>query len=349
MTSRERVLVACRRGKPDRVPRDMWMEHGVVQELQKHLPGVDLAAHFRVDISGVGCGPTRLRTDFSPYFQRPVECDEWGRGRVWDQERHYAEYFYPLQQATKLSDIEDYPWPDFDQAYRYEGAAERVRQLQDGAGRAVIVALAETVFEIAWELRSMELLFEDMAFRPAWASALLDRITDRRVVAAAAFAAAGVDVLQIGDDVAMQTGLMLSPALWRTWFAPRLQRVIRAAKAARPEVIVWYHSDGNITDLIPDLIDLGVEVLNPLQPECLDQAQIKRDFGSRLAFWGGLGVQSVLPFGSPDDVRRHVREVINNLGADGGLVIGPAHVLERDVPIANILAMKDAIDEFGGY
>jgi uroporphyrinogen decarboxylase len=113
--------------------------------------------------------------------------------------------------------------------------------------------------------------------------------------------------------------------------------------------LIWYHSDGNITGLIPDLIEVGVEILNPIQPECVDQARVKREYGHRLAFWGGLGVQSVLPFGTPDEVRSHVKGVIEALGADGGLVVGPAHVLERDTPIENILAMKQAIDEYGEY
>lgn len=348
MTSRERVLVACRRGKPDRIPRDMWMEHGVVQSLQERLPGEDLLEYFRVDVRGVGCNPTRQRTDFSPYFDRPVEWDEWGRGRVWDQQRHYAEYFYPLLNARSRADIEEYPWPDLTEDYRYEGIEERVKALQED-GYAVFVALAETVFEIAWQLRSMEGLFEDMKFRPDWAAALLDHIAERKAFAAAKFAEAGVDVVQVGDDVAMQTGLMMRKETWREWFGPRLRRVIGAAREANPEVLIWYHSDGNITDLIPDLIEAGVQILNPVQPECVDQAWVKREYGDRLAFWGGLGVQSVLPFGTPQEVRQHVKQVIQALGHDGGFVVGPSHVLERDTPFENILAMKEAIDEYGEY
>ncbi|MBI3921122.1 MAG: hypothetical protein HY318_06870 [Armatimonadetes bacterium] len=348
MTSRERVLTACHREKPDRLPRDLWMEHGVVQDLQERLPGEDLVKYFRVDIRGVGGAPSRLQTDFSGYFDRPMEWDEWGRGRVWDDKRHYAEYSYPLQNAKCLTEIEDYPWPDLNEGYRYEGVAESVKRHHE-QGFPVVVGLAETVFEIAWQLRSMDLLFEDMRFRPEMAAAVMDRVTERKAYAAAKFAEAGVDIVQVGDDVAMQTGLMMSRATWREWFGPRLQRVIRAAQDANPEAMIWYHSDGDITDLIPDLIDVGVEILNPLQPECMDQAWVKREYGDRLAFWAGLGVQSVLPFGTPDDVRRHVKQVMDNLGRDGGFVIGPSHVLERDIPFENILAMKEAIDEFGEY
>jgi uroporphyrinogen decarboxylase len=226
--------------------------------------------------------------------------------------------------------------------------AQQVRSWHD-AGYAAVAGVEETVFEVAWQLRSMDALFEDMKFRPDWAAALLDRITERREVSAAKFAEAGTDVVQLGDDVAMQTGLMMNRDMWREWFAPRLRRVIRAAKEANPDVVIWYHSDGNITGLIPDLIDVGIEVLNPVQPECVDQARVKREYGSHLAFWGGLGVQSVLPFGTPEEVRRHVKEVIEALGFDGGCVVGPAHVLERDTPLENIFAMKEAIDDYGEY
>jgi uroporphyrinogen decarboxylase len=326
----------------------MWMEYGVFQSLLERLPGQNLLEYFRLDVRPVLPAPTRRETDFSPYFDREAEWDEWGRGRVWDDERHYAEYLYPLEHARSLAEVVEYPWPDLDENYRFESTAAQVRSWHE-AGYAAVAGVEETVFEVAWQLRSMDALFEDIKFRPGWAATLLDRITELRAFAAAKLAEAGADVVQLGDDVAMQTGLMMNRDLWRDWFAPRLRRVIRAAKEANPDVLIWYHSDGNITGLIPDLIEVGVEVLNPVQPECVDQARVKRDYGDHLAFWGGLGVQSVLPFGTPDEVRMHVKHVIEALGADGGLVVGPAHVLERDTPFENILAMKQAIDEYGEY
>ncbi len=348
MTHRERVLTACRCGKPDRVPRQIWRLPEVTARLKEYLGDRDLDAWLNEDLRGMGWGPTRLTTDFQPYFDRPMEWDEWGRGRVWDAERHYAEYFYPLRHATTVEEIHAYPWPDLDQPYRYEHVGDWPAACQR-EGWPVIVGLAETVFEIAWQLRSMDELFEDFAFRPELAEALLDHITDMRVYAARRFAESGVDVVEVGDDVAMQTGLMMSRKTWRQWFGPRLKRVIDAAKAAKPDVVIKYHSDGNVTDLIPDLMEAGVEALNPVQPECMDHGWVKKTYGDRLAFWGGLGVQSVLPFGTPDQVRVHVREVIQTLGAGGGLIVGPSHVLETDTPMENVAAMVEAIDEFGAY
>jgi uroporphyrinogen decarboxylase len=216
-------------------------------------------------------------------------------------------------------------------------------------GLAVIGGLEETVFEIAWQLRSMERLFGDIFDHDEKAAVLLDKITDRRVATAQAYASAGVDILALGDDVAMQNGLLMSKKMYRQWFKPRLARVILAARERNPDVKIWYHSDGKINDLIPDLIEAGVEILNPVQPECVDPTWVKATYGGELAFSGGLGVQSVLPFGTPVEVRAHVRETIHALGAGGGLIVGPSHVIERDVPLENILAMLAAIDEYGAY
>ena len=124
--------------------------------------------------------------------------------------------------------------------------------------------------------------------------------------------------------------------------------MIQAARQIKPDLLVQYHSDGKINDLIPDLIEVGVDILNPVQPECVDHHWVKEQYGDRLAFDAGLGVQSVLPFGTPQDVRNHVREVIRDFRGGGGLIIGPSHVIERDTPLENILAMLEAIDEYGG-
>lgn len=349
MTCRERVLTAARRGTPDRVPRDIWLEVQVADMLRKRLGISDLLAGLKMDVASVGPGPSTLANDYSRYFHRPgMTWDEWGRGRIWDSEGHYAEYFYPLEGAETLDEIERYPWPDLNAPYRFARLAEWVEDLH-ARGYAVRGDLAETVFEIAWQIRSIDRLFDDMAHDEEKAALLLDKITERRIAAAQAYARAGVDIVFVGDDVAMQTGLMMSRKMWRKWFGSRLAAVIAAAKDIRPDILIQYHSDGKINDLIPDLIDVGVEILNPVQPECVDHGWVKAAYGERLAFCGGLGVQSVLPFGSPDDVRAHVKSVIETLGAGGGLIVGPSHVIERDTPFENIVAMQQAIDEFGCY
>ncbi len=130
----------------------------------------------------------------------------------------------------------------------------------------------------------------------------------------------------LGDDMAMQTGLMLSRKTWRKWFGPRMAAIISAAREIHPEVHIQYHSDGKINDLIPDLINIGVDILNPVQPECVDHAWVKATYGDQLSFCGGLGVQSVLPFGTPEEVFQHTQIVIRTLGKNGGLIVGMDHL-----------------------
>lgn len=357
MTPRERVLTACRRGVPDRVPRTMGFEHGfakVVREsLARENPALDVSkldfsTYFRCDPRWVGIGPTEAKTDYSKYFDRPgVECGEWGCGRVWDETRHYAEYLYPLQRADTLDEIEAYPWPDRLEDYRYADLAAATQALQQ-KGYAVCAG-PSAFFETAWQIRSMERLCEDMLLNPDMAHALYGKILERNVRYAHECGKAGVDILYLGDDVCTQRGLMLSLKTWGEYLAPAMRAVIGAAREVKPDMLVWYHTDGDVTELVPHLIDVGLDILNPVQPECVDAAHLKHTYGDRLAFWGGLGVQSVIPFGTPEEVREHVRQQIETLGANGGYVVAPSHVLERDTPWENLKAMVAAIDEFGVY
>jgi uroporphyrinogen decarboxylase len=349
MTSRERVLTAARRQTPDRVPRDIPLEKFMVKLLMEYYGSQDLLTAMRSDIAVVDLNPTRLNQDCSAYFSRPeVTWDEWGRGRIWDQNNQYAEYLFPLEHAETIDEFIHYPWPDLDADYRYAGMAEQIA-IRHTQGYAVSCILTETIFETAWQLRGMTQLFEDIHQNDEKAEYLLNRITTYREATARAFALAGADIIFLGDDVAMQTGLMISPRMYRQWFKPYLTRVIQAAKQANPDVLIQYHSDGMINKLVPDLLEAGIDILNPVQPECVDHVWIKETYGDQLAFCGGIGVQSVLPFGSREEVREHVHAVIQTLGTDGGLIIAPSHVIERDVSLDNIEAMLSAIEEFGRY
>lgn len=349
MTSRERVRTAARRKTPDRVPRDIPLEKYMVKRLTEHYGTSDLITAMRSDIAIVDYHPTRLKQDYSGYFSNPdVTWDEWGRGRIWDQDHQYAEYLFPLERAETMDDFIDYPWPDLDADYRYADMSEKIAARQK-QGYAVSCILTETIFEMAWQLRGMTQLFEDIHQNDEKAEYLLNRITTFREASARACALAGADIIFLGDDIAMQTGLMISPRMYRQWFKPDLVRVIQAAKQANPDVLIQYHSDGMINKLVPDLLEAGIDILNPVQPECVDHTWIKQTYGDQLAFCGGIGVQSVLPFGSPEEVREHVKDVIQILGENGGLIVAPSHLIERDVSLENIEAMLSAIDEFGCY
>jgi len=178
---------------------------------------------------------------------------------------------------------------------------------------------------------------------------LLDRITQLRIFQSQIFAGADADILALGDDIAMQTGMLLSPKMWRKWFKPRLAAVIDAAREIKPGILVQYHTDGDCRAVISDLIETGVDILNPVQPECMDPVAIKKIYGDRLSFSGAIGTQTTLPHGTPDDVVTAVKTMIDTVGEGGGFLVAPTHVLEPDVPWENVLAFIDAAQKYGTY
>ena len=178
------------------------------------------------------------------------------------------------------------------------------------------------------------------------AEACLDRILGVKREMAGRYAALGVDVIIYGDDVGTERAMMMSADMWRKWLKPRLREVIRAAKDVNPNVLCYYHSDGVIDEIIGDLIEVGVDILNPVQPECMDPIKIKERFGGELSFWGTLGTQTTMPFGTPGDVRRVCAEMIEQAGKGGGLVLAPTHLLEPEVPWENIEAFVETAKSY---
>ena len=158
--------------------------------------------------------------------------------------------------------------------------------------------------------------------------------------------AAGADIIALGDDIGMQNSIMMSQDMYAEWLKPRLMRVIAAARAKKPDVIIQYHSCGHVTELIPELIDAGIDVLNPVQPECMEATEIFAEYGDRLAFNGSIGTQSTMPFATPQEVKDTVKRNLDAVGDAGGLLCCPTHMLEPEVPWANIEAYAEACREY---
>ena len=195
------------------------------------------------------------------------------------------------------------------------------------------------MYENSWQIRGYEPFLMDLLVQREWAELLLNRFRENNERTATAAARAGYDCLSLGDDVASQNALMFQPALWREVMKPRWASVIAAARAIKPDIHVWYHSDGNISEIIDDLVEIGITILNPVQPECMNPLDIRKRCGKQLAFDGCVGTQSTFPFGTPAEVRRNVRELVEALdGKNGGLLLSPTHVLEPEVPPENIIA-----------
>jgi uroporphyrinogen decarboxylase len=311
----------------------------------------DPAEYFNFEVRSLNFLSPPERPNFSRYHQNlppGTPIDDWGVARVPGSLYHFERQHHPLAQAQTIKEIEDYPLPNYLIPSCHAHFAEEVQQLHKRE-LAVMGELACTIFEVSWYIRGMENLLMDFISDPDLATVLLNRITELRCGQAELYARAGVDILRLGDDVSGQQDMLMSVPLWRTWLKPRLARVIESARRIKPDILIFYHSDGNCTDIVPELIEIGVDILNPVQPECMDSVELKKQFGDRLAFWGTIGTQTTMPFGTPEDVKAVVKERVATVGKGGGLLLAPTHILEPEVPWENVLAFFEAIEEYGVY
>ena len=352
MKPRERLLAAMRRQQPDRVPCELYMTPALLEHFREKTGVSDPAAYWNFEERVVAFRRPALVADISRYYAdglpEDATVDEWGVAKRAGSLYHFTRMTHPLAAAQTPEEVADYPLPDFRREECWEHLPDQIAALH-GRDLAAHGLLGQTIFETAWAIRSMEELLTDMAMRPHLAEPLLDHMTDLRIFQAETMARADVDILRLGDDVGSQRGMLMNPRLWRRWLKPRLARVITAARAAKPDILIWYHSDGDCQAIIPELIEIGVDILNPVQPECMDPAQIKAQYSDRLAFSGTIGTQTTMPFGTPDEVKAVVKSRIETVGRGGGLLLAPTHILEPDVPWENVLAFIEAVEKFGYY
>jgi len=348
MSPRERVLTTLRRGRPDRVPKDLDFTEPKYEEFTQRTGSQRPEEYFRLEPRGVGIAPTKQKHDFSDYFadvERLDDVDEWGVGYISAHFHHFWRHVHPLRNVTTPREVAAYPWPDVLAPYRWEKVPETVARWHD-QGYPVCAGPPSQLYEQAWYLRGQEQFLLDFYDNPDVATAILDTINHVLIEGSRRLAAAGVDVLRLGDDVGWQRAMIMSPDCWRKWLKPRLADVISVARRIKPDILIFFHTDGNVEPIIPDLIDVGLDILNPVQPECMDPVEIKRKYGDQLAFWGTIGTQTTMPFGTPEEVRRVVKERIDMVGPEG-LLLAPTHVLEPEVPWENVVAFVEAVEEYG--
>jgi uroporphyrinogen decarboxylase len=350
MSPRERVLAAISHRPPDKVPKTAEFTPAVMQTFREKTGSNNPEEYFGMEPREVRFSPTVAKNDFSPYLGSlppGTEITEFGVAHIAGNFYHFTKMVHPLRNMREANELLAYPWPDLPADYRHRDLESRVQALHDQGW--FVSAWVGHIFEIAWYMRGMEQLFLDFLDNPEFAGVLLDKITQYNCFIARRMAEAGVDMLSMGDDVGMQRSLMMKPETWRRWLKPRLAQVIAAGRAVNPKIPAFYHSDGNILSIIPEIIEAGVTVLNPVQPECMDPVALKEQYGEALAFWGTIGTQTTMPFGTPEEVERTVRERIETIGKGGGLVLAPTHTLEPDVPWENILALFNAVEKYGGF
>jgi uroporphyrinogen decarboxylase len=338
MTSRERVYAAVERTGGGRLPFYImgFYEEEAQKRIQEHL-GVcsqeEVSDRLGIDVRGVGGdwsnAPARLDAEGNT-------LDFWGAGGPPFTEAAHAR---PLQHAETVADVEAYAWPDPDWLSTPALDPQRYRYLS----RHFVLLGGGPVWCRLANLMSMETLLVNMKLKPPVVEAAVERISDilyettRRQLDAYDL----VDGLHEWDDYATDTSLFFSIEDWRRFYKPALARLFDLMKSRGK--LVWYHCCGAMSELLPELIDMGVDILEPCQVHLpgMSPERLKRDFGKDIVFYGGINTQQTLPFGTEEDVRREVRERVRVLGSDGGYIVGPDHSVNRDVPPENIVALYD--------
>ena len=351
---RDRVAMALNHEAPDRCPMQVSFTPEFALRLRKDMGQDRVSPHNphgggntyelerKIDedmlLTSVGWANSYYQSD-------KAYTDEWQIG--WDVfeydtkfgKGHYTEIVkHPLAED---SDIDSYTAPD---PTRPELYLETERVLKTYKDEYWIVGVTVcTIWETAWALRGLEKMLMDLALNPELANKILDIPYRYHLAAAEKLVKMGVDMIWIGDDVGTQKGLLISPQQWREIFKPRMANFISTLKAINKDVKVAYHTDGEVYQIIPDLIEIGLDVLNPIQPACMEPAKLKKEFGDKLCFWGTVDEQHTLPFGTALDVENEVKERIRTVGKGGGLILGPTHHVQLDTPLENFWAMVNTI------
>lgn len=346
MNSKERTLKTINLIKPDRIPIfvDLVPELSYSFFKKYHLLGNELLTFLGNDIVISTFG---VASSFG--LMEDNEIDEWGI--KWKKIK-YKNGFYneiaenPLKNST-ISDLKKIKIPNANEELRYEGILNMISKF--GNEFATMVDMSCTIFELSWYMRGMERLLMDMIQNSEFVNTLMDKILEFYIQAGKKIAEMGVDIIWVGDDLGMQTGMLISPEMFRNYIKERYRLLINEIKKSNSEVKIAFHSDGYITPIIKDLIEVGVNILNPIQPKCMDPSEIKNKFGDKLCFMGTIDEQEVLPFGSIEDLKEEINLRIKTVGNNGGLIIGPTHNIQNDTSLEKIEFLFEYIKEKGKY
>ena len=382
LTSRERVLTAIHHEQPDRVPLVIGVSNATGIKMKpykgiKNIAGVQAPDNYIYDWPELGTAEIdeetmrRLRSDVRGVLDLEPEAvrkrnrardphsdyvDSWGSGQTEISEDDWFPSVHPLPDARTTADLDSYKgWPDMGDPTRIAHVRDRAKQLAEENQYAILATpWLLFPFERAYAMQGMETFLLNMARDPDFAHALMERIAVYCKQLMGRFLEElgdNVDIIKIGDDLGTQESLMISPKMYRELLKPIHADFISFIKA-RTNAKVLFHSDGDVAPLIDDFVEIGVDILNPIQTSAgsmSDLPSLKKRHGKNIVFCGGIDSHRILPYGSPAEVRQEVKRVIDILGPGGGCMIGAVHTVMNDVPPENVLAMVDAVEEFGHY
>lgn len=340
MNSKERVKAALNFEEPDRVP----VMATYVPEVTGRLRAVKGNDEYDIGIAmGNDCVKTAVGLEMSFYASPdPVYTCKWGIQwrNVTNYTGHYTEITgHPL--AGDDSRLDSYHIPDPLEESQYDHCRELIKRY--GKDKWIIGSCQCSIFEASWYLRGLDQFMVDMAVNEDYAHALMDKVMQFPLNAALKYIALGVDMVWFGDDVSTQSTMMISPAMWRKYLKPRYAKIFAECKKTNPDIRIAYHSCGNCDAIIDEMIEIGLDVLNPLQPAAINPFEVKRKYGNRLALYGGLDVQYTMPFGTTEEVRADVEKLVGICGKGGGYLLSPAHHIQSDTSNENIFAFYNAV------
>lgn len=334
MNSRERVIASLSFEQPDRPP----VFATYVPEVERMLRHTGINSYD----AGIALGNDMvkscvgLETSFygNPY---PEYTDKWGIG--WKYSHNSFGVFteivhHPL--AGDMDRLHQFRIPDPLEETQYDDF--RMKKRLYGDKKYIIGSCQISIFEACWYLRGLEQFMMDMMLEPDYAGALMDKVMQFPLKASKKFVELGADMVWFGDDVSTQTGMMISVELWRKYLKPRYATLFAECKKANPNIKIAYHSCGNCKEILNDMIEIGLDVLNPIQPMAIDPFEVKKKFGKRLVMFGGICIQDLMPCGSPQQIQAMVRKMKEECGTGGGYICAPAHHIQADTCMDNIMA-----------
>jgi len=358
MNSKERVLKAINKKHIDRVPMFATLTPQVAEKLSEHL-GLDyeqpidsllstrishmsLLTKLGNDCVGIAaCAPDNFPTRT---LENGIIENDWGM-RFKNAGIYNEFYEFPLAHAETVEDIEKYSFPDPFAKGRYDEAKKAVGKY--GKDYAIVADLETSIFETAWYLVGLEKFLMDLMLEPPYLNPLLDKIMNINLEMGKTLINLGADIIWAGDDFGSQQGLIMDIDTWRRFFKHRIKYMFDEFRKVNPNIKIAWHSCGSIVPLIPEFIEIGLDILNPIQPLAngMEPKFLKDTFGKKLCFFGGIDVQNLLPFESPENIKKEVKRIINIFGEEGGFIAAPAHNIQPDTPIKNILAIFEAVKE----
>jgi uroporphyrinogen decarboxylase len=346
MNPRQRVLTALDHQPPDKVPWAFEFTDPALAGLAQYFGNPRLSDaeffgewvgnHFKF-VEPRGKGQFHgLEEEVQPGLWR----DGWGV--IWDTRGLYGEgeWGRPVNCLLPEPSLAHFKFPDPPSPQDYAHYPHFVERNQE----YFRIGMEGHLFEVAWALRGIENFLSDLILNPGFVHDLLEGITEYYLALIDQSVKYDIDAIAFGDDLGSQTtGLIMGPPHWRRYFKPTMARLFKRVKEAGK--FVYLHSDGQIDAIFEDLIEIGLDIYNPLQPEIRDIYAIKRRYGDRLCFHGGVGIQELLPHGTPRQVKAEVRRLINEMGADGGYILGPSHAVMADAPTENIVALIETVQD----